>query len=127
MPNAFVGPAAVTEPASAGTDALLSVLPSATSLTGFFAHASDQGWLTIGTITNGAIGFAFSANSSTSPRVAHITVLGQQITVGQGFTTIEEFADVPPSSGYFNAANLMFLAGVTAGCAQSSAPVLPKR
>jgi hypothetical protein len=122
IPNVFVGPASVTEPASAGSDALLSVLPSTTSLTGFFAPTSDQSWLTIGSITNSAIGFSFSANTSTSPRVAHIALLGHQAAIGQGFTTTAEFSDVPSTATYFDAANLMFLAGVTDGCVGSSDP-----
>ena len=122
IPNVFVGPATVTEAATAGSDALLPVVPSTTSLTGFFAPTSDQSWLTVGTITNDAIGFSFSANPAPSPRVAHISVLGQQITIGQNFTTTAEFADVPPSAAYFDAANLMFLAGVTTGCVTSSDP-----
>ncbi len=83
VPYAFVGPAGLTEPASAGSDSLLPVLPSTTSLAGIFAPTSDQGWLTIGTIANGVINFSFTANTSSSTRTAHITVLGQQITVTQ--------------------------------------------
>ena len=83
VPYAFVGPASLTEPASAGSDSLLPVLPSTTSLAGIFAPTSDQGWLTIGTIASGVINFSFTANTSTSTRTAHITVLGQQITVTQ--------------------------------------------
>jgi sugar lactone lactonase YvrE len=82
IPFAFVGPASLTEPASAGSDSLLQVLPSTTSLTGVFAPTSDQSWLTVGSISNGVIGFSFAANTSTS-RTAHLTVLGQQITVTQ--------------------------------------------
>ena len=82
IPFAFVGPATLTEPASAGTDSLLPVLPSTASLAGVFAPASDQDWLTIGNIVGGVVSFSFSANTSTS-RVAHITVLGQQIAVTQ--------------------------------------------
>jgi sugar lactone lactonase YvrE len=80
---AFVGPASLTEPASAGTDSLLPVLPATTSLNGLFAPASDQTWLTIGTISNGVVSFSFTANTSGSSRTAHITVLGQQIAVTQ--------------------------------------------
>ena len=82
MPYAFVGPASFTEPASAGSDSLLQVLPVTTSLVGIFAPTSDQSWLTIGTIATGVINFSFTANT-TSARTAHITVLGQQITVTQ--------------------------------------------
>ena len=72
IPYAFVGPASLTEPASAGSDSLLPVLPATTSLTGIFAPTSDQGWLTIGTIANGVVGFSFTANTSCSARTAHI-------------------------------------------------------
>ena len=83
IPYAFIGPSGLTEPASAGSDVLLPMLPSTTSLTGVFAPTSDQNWLTIGTIANGSLGFSFTANATASARVAHLTVLGQQITVTQ--------------------------------------------
>jgi len=83
MPYAFVGPASLTEPASAGSGSLLPVLPATVSLAGVFTPASDQNWLSIGTIANGVVGFSFSANTSSATRVAHITILGQQITVRQ--------------------------------------------
>ena len=83
IPHAFVGPSSFTEPASAGSDSLLPVLPSTTPLTGYFEPTSDQSWLTIGTIANGVIGFSFTANTSASARTAHIAVLGQSIAVAQ--------------------------------------------
>ena len=83
IPNAFVGPPMVTEPASAGSDALLQVLPATTNLTGVFAPTSDQGWLTIGAVANGVVSFSFTANSSEAARTAHISLLGQQIPVTQ--------------------------------------------
>jgi hypothetical protein len=121
IPYAFVGPASLAEPGSAGSDSLLPVLPSTISLAGIFAPTSDQSWLTIGTIANGVVSFSFTANTSNSDRVAHITVLGQQIAITQDFTSAE-FSDVPPSATFFDAANLMFLAGVTTGCVQSNSP-----
>jgi C1A family cysteine protease/sugar lactone lactonase YvrE len=83
IPCAFVGPASLTEPARAGSDSLLQAIPSTMSLSGIFAPTSDQSWLSIGTIANGVVNFSFAASTSTSARVAHITVLGQQITVTQ--------------------------------------------
>ena len=72
IPNAFIGPASVTEPASAGSDSLLQILPATTSLTGIFAPTSDQSWLTIGTIASGVINFSFTANTSgADPHRAH--------------------------------------------------------
>ena len=84
IPYAFVGPASgLNEAAPAGTDSLLQVLPSTTSLTGIFAPASNQSWLTIGTVANGVVNFSFVANTSSSPRTALITFLGQTISVTQ--------------------------------------------
>ena len=83
IPHAFTGPASLGEPAEAGMDALLPLIPSAESLTGIFGPSSDQSWLTIGTITDGVVNFSFTANMSGAARVAHITVLGQPTTVTQ--------------------------------------------
>ncbi len=81
--RAFIGPASLTEPAAAGTDSLLPALPATASLAGVFAPASDANWLTIQSTTNGVVTFSYSANTSLASRVAHITVLGQQISVTQ--------------------------------------------
>jgi uncharacterized repeat protein (TIGR01451 family) len=83
VPNAFVGPANLTEPASGGSDALLPVVPATTSFAGIFAPSSDQSWLTIGTVSKGVIAFSFAANPAFSARTAHIAALGQQISITQ--------------------------------------------
>jgi streptogramin lyase len=83
VPQAFVPGGPVTEQAVAGSDALAPVLPTAQSLTGAFAPSSDQSWLTLGPIANGVVNFSFTANTGVAARTAHITVLGQQITVTQ--------------------------------------------
>jgi uncharacterized protein (TIGR03437 family) len=83
IPYAFVGPASLTEPAAAGTDSLLPVLPSTASLSGVFAPVSDANWLSIGSVSNAVVSFSFAANPTPSARAAHIAVLGQQITVTQ--------------------------------------------
>ena len=80
---AFVDPTALVEPSAAGMDSLPPVLPIGTPLTGVFAPTIDQNWLTVGSVLNGVITFSFTANTSFSPRTAHITVLGQPITVTQ--------------------------------------------
>jgi DNA-binding beta-propeller fold protein YncE len=77
--SGWVGPATVTEPASAASDLLYPVLPAAV----IPAATSDQSWLSIGSFANGVISFSFTANTSTSARVAHISLLGQQIAVTQ--------------------------------------------
>jgi sugar lactone lactonase YvrE len=84
IPNAYVGPAAgITEGSAAGADSLLPVIPLNQSLTGVFAPSSDQSWLTVTGVSAGTVFFNFNANTTGSPLVAHITVLGQKITVTQ--------------------------------------------
>ena len=83
---AFVVPAGLNEPASAGSDALLPVLPATTPLSGVFAPASDQPWLMIGAVANGVVNFSFTANTGAA-RTGHITVLGQSIAVTQADAT----------------------------------------
>jgi hypothetical protein len=48
-----------------------------------FAPTSDQAWLTITGITNGVVGFAFTANTGSTPRTGHITLLGQPVAITQ--------------------------------------------
>jgi hypothetical protein len=88
--------------------------------------SSDESWLTLvdnrltAGLPFGNTTFIASANITGSTRSAHISFDGKPIaTVTQAFT-IPQFADVPQSAGYFDAANLMFEAGVTAGCASGS-------
>ena len=82
LPRAFVPATAISENAAAGSDALSAVLPGTVPLTGGFAPTCDQGWLTIGNVSGGVVNFSFTQNTSAA-RTAHITVLGQQITVTQ--------------------------------------------
>ncbi len=82
LPRAFVPAGAVSETAAAGSDTLPPVLPTSESLTGIFAPSSDQSWLTIGSVANGVVPFSFTANTGAA-RTAHISLLGQSITVTQ--------------------------------------------
>jgi uncharacterized repeat protein (TIGR03803 family) len=75
-------PLAVMEGPFAGSDSV-QVLTTAPVLTA----TSDQSWLTITGIGNGTIAFSFQGNTSSTSRTAHISVLGQQITVTQGADT----------------------------------------
>src|SRR5262249_9783259 len=52
------------------------------NMSGPFTPTSDQPWLTIGAINNGAVGFSFTANTGAS-RTGHITLFGVSITVNQ--------------------------------------------
>jgi len=83
LPRAFVDPTAKLEPPAAGTDALPVVMPATENLAGPFAPISDSAWLTITGVTNGVVSFAFTANTTHSPRTAHLTVLGQSIAIIQ--------------------------------------------
>ncbi len=70
----------LTEAAAAGGDSVTAqVLPASTPITA----TSDQPWLTIAGVTGGTIDFTFQANTTMASRVAHIAVLGQQVTVTQ--------------------------------------------
>jgi sugar lactone lactonase YvrE len=125
IPYAFVGPASLTEHASAGTDSLLPVLPSTTSLTGIFGPTSDQSWLTIGTIANGVVSFAFTANSSSSARTAHITILGRQITVMQNGLEPQSISFGPLPDQVLGIAPFTISASATSGLTVSFASTTP--
>jgi DNA-binding beta-propeller fold protein YncE len=86
LPRAFVIPAARSESAAAGNDALPAVLPATANLLGPFTPASDQTWLTISGVSNGVVSFLFAANIGPS-RTANITLLGQTIAITQGAPT----------------------------------------
>jgi sugar lactone lactonase YvrE len=83
LARAYVGPTTLSEPGTAGSDALQQVLPSTENLAAPFLPTSDQSWLTIGAIAGGVMNFSFTANPTTSPRTADISILGQTVTVTQ--------------------------------------------
>jgi sugar lactone lactonase YvrE len=93
LPYAFVDPTPKSEPPAAGSDALPIVLPATENLLPPFAPTSDQTWLAISGITNGVVNFSFTANISSSNRIANITLLGQTIPVTQAAPII----GVPPT------------------------------
>jgi hypothetical protein len=79
-PRAYIGPQTISEPATAGTDSLLPVLPQTIPI---YTPTSDSAWLTIASTTNDVVSFSFTANSATTAGVGHITVLGYPVTVAQ--------------------------------------------
>jgi DNA-binding beta-propeller fold protein YncE len=82
-----LGATSKSEGPQAGSDSVsYQVLPANTLV----AATSNQVWLTVTGTTGGVISFAFSANTSVTPRTGIISVQGQQITVSQG-------GDVPAS------------------------------
>ncbi|MDB6076163.1 MAG: hypothetical protein JWO89_3803, partial [Verrucomicrobiaceae bacterium] len=92
QPRAFVDTKAKAESGAPGSDSLPLVLPAAENLQAPFGPVSDQSWLVIAGIANGLVNFSFSANYSGSTRTAHISLLGQQVTV----TQTSQPAPVPP-------------------------------
>jgi len=83
LPRAFVCTNSVAEGATAGSDALPAVLPAGENLSGIFAPSSDQPWLTITGVANGVVSFSFTANTTSAPRTANITLLAQTIPITQ--------------------------------------------
>ena len=117
VPRAFVSTAPVTEESGAGSDVLPPVLPATVSLTGIFAPTSDQSWLTVGAIAGGQVGFSFTANTSSSPRTAQLTVLGQSITVTQeaGSTIVVNNPTDTPVAGQIDLRQAIGLANLDGG------------
>lgn len=83
VPRAFVNATARNVGFAAGTDSLPTVLPASANLRSPFDPTSDQPWLTITSVTNGVISFAFSANPNGTARTANLNVLGQTVAVTQ--------------------------------------------
>lgn len=77
--RAFVDASPVWLAGASGTGALTPVLPATVNLAGLFAPKSDQSWLTITGVTNGVVSYSYTAASIGS--VAHVTFLGQTVTV----------------------------------------------
>src|SRR5262249_20179262 len=77
IPHAFVRTTAITDPPGASNDQIgAAVLPASASLTGLFAPTSDQTWLTLGAPSGGDLLYSLAANTTGTPRTAHISVLG---------------------------------------------------
>jgi hypothetical protein len=85
------------------------------------AYTDQPTWLTLSYTSSNAISVTATQNNTGVDRTANVFYGGQQLTFTQDFTSAE-FADVPPSAPFFDAANLMFLANVTAGCVGSTDP-----
>jgi len=116
--NAYVGPAGgLNEPAAAGSDQLLPVLPATAPLTGIFAPSSNQSWLTIGTIASGVVNFSFTANTTTSSQAASIRVLGQSISVTQSGLLTQTITFNPLSNEPYGTAPFKISATASSGLA----------
>jgi hypothetical protein len=80
LPHAWVGPANLSEPSTAGSDVLLPVVPASVSPG---TPVSNQSWLTITGTAGGIVSFSFMANPTASARTAQIALLGATLTVTQ--------------------------------------------
>jgi hypothetical protein len=101
IPYAFVNGSACYEASTSGIDTLSPVLAISNNLLAVSPPSSDQSWLTINGVTNGAITIAFTANPTPgTPRSANLTVLGRNIPVYQSV-----FAFAPTLSGVTLLAN----------------------
>ena len=81
LPYAFVDPTPRLDGFGPGSDVLPSVLPSTANLNPPFYPTTDQPWLTISGVADGVVSFAFTVTPTN--RKAHITLLGQSISVTQ--------------------------------------------
>jgi sugar lactone lactonase YvrE len=103
---AFVDISTRFESADSGSDVLPVILPATENLLPPFAPTSDQPWLTFNGATNGIVSFSFGPNPG-GVRTAHLTVLGQEVsitqTVGTNYlntNTVTETAETGSDSVY---------------------------
>ena len=118
-------------PSALDLDATSQVGPSlqVTAAPGCAWNAAASGFIAItsgasGT-GNGTVTFTVTANTSGAVQTGTLTVAGQTVTVTQR-ATAEIFADVIPSAYYFDFANLMDQAGITAGCSTQPLDYCPE-
>ena len=83
LPKAFLVTTTRYESSLAGNDSLPPIIPSTINLTGPFQPTSDQSWLTITSTNNGVVSYSFTANSGATNRIAHISLLGQSVSITQ--------------------------------------------
>jgi hypothetical protein len=83
LPRAFVDTCAKIENAAAFSDTLAVVLPATQNLSGPFAPINRVTWLSINGVSNGALNFDATANTSPINRTASLLVLGQEVSVTQ--------------------------------------------
>jgi hypothetical protein len=83
LPRVFVDVAPRVENGLAGTDSLPPLVPATVPFTQYSNPTSDQPWLTITGTANDVVSYAFTANTGTSNRTAHITLLDVSVAVTQ--------------------------------------------
>lgn len=98
LPHAFVDTTPRVEPFPSGTDSLPPVLPATANLTGPFQPTSDQPWLTITGVSNGVVSYAYVISPTSTNRTAHISLLGQQISITRPLTFVLGTSNLVESS-----------------------------
>jgi len=91
-PRAFINASTQMEPAAGGGDSLPPVVPATANLTGPLAPMSDSVWLTITGVTNGVVSYTCAPNPLNAPRTAHISLLGQSVTVSQSLSPLNSIS-----------------------------------
>ncbi len=80
--------------------------------------ATDSPWITITTASGTGTGtgtLTIAPNTTGLGRSGNLLIAGQTIPITERGTT-QVFADVPPSAYYFDAVNILYSKGITAGC-----------
>ncbi len=96
----------------------IPVTVSASSPSCAFVTSTDSPWITVtpfGGGQSGTVTISAQTNTTGLDRVGNIFIGGVTISLLQDFT-VQVFPDVPPSSYYFDAVNLMSQHSITAGC-----------
>jgi DNA-binding beta-propeller fold protein YncE len=114
LPVAFVNPTPRLEGLAAGSDILPALLPTHENLSAPFTPTSDQAWLTVTGITDGEVSFSFTANTGLS-RMAHVTLLGQPISVTQAAGNASPPSFSPPSGTSLTNGSLITISCATLG------------
>ena len=80
---------------------------------------SNVPWATVSPLSGtgpATVSVTFAPNTTGADLTGTVAIAGQTVALDQGFT-IQAFSDVPPTSYYFDAVNIMAAEGVTTGCA----------
>jgi hypothetical protein len=103
-------------------------LPVSASLSSCAWSASaDSSWITFASPAgsgSGAASVTIAANTTGIARTGNILLAGESIPVTED-ATAQVFADVTPSDYYFDAVNMLYNAGITAGCSTSPLDYCP--
>jgi sugar lactone lactonase YvrE len=121
-----VNPAAVFLDSTAQSGPALSVVPVASTCA--WTTAATAPWISVlsgaGGTGNGTVTFSVQGNTTGAARTGALTIGDQTVSVSQRETG-EIFADVTPPDYYFDLADVMYTANITAGCSLSPLEYCP--